>query len=235
MVPIVITPVKDSLETVKKTLQSVVDSNISVDYFVFNDFSEEATENYLRSRSSELNFKLINLKDHTNTPSPNYRTVLLMAQKMALEAGTDLIIVESDVIVESGTLEALINHKNQIKEVGMVAAITTDQQGQINFPYNHISSGAPDVISTKRSLSFCCTLLTNQFLASFDFALLKEDKDWYDVHISKQSRALGFKNLLLRSLPVLHLPHSSRPWKMEKYTNPLSYYFKKFFLKRDRI
>jgi GT2 family glycosyltransferase len=158
-----------------------------------------------------------------------------MSQKMALEAGSSLIIVESDVMVEPHTLQSLIQLQNQKQLAGMVAAVTTDQNGEINFPYNHISGTEPDIINTKRSLSFCCTLLSNQFLARFDFMELKANKDWYDVHISKKSRTLGFDNLLVKSLPVIHLPHSSRPWKMEKYKNPISYYFKKFFLKRDRI
>ena len=232
MPPIVITPVKNSLDTVKKTISAVSGSNCQFDYFVFNDFSEEETENYLTSQSADLNFKLINLKDHVDTPSPNYRTVLIMAQKMALEAGSDLIIIESDVIVRSDTIAELMDQKSKSKNIGMVAAITTDQGGKINFPYNHIASSSPDIIHTKRSLSFCCTLLSNQLLNAFDFQQLQEDKDWYDVHISKQSRAMGFENLLIKSLPVLHLPHSSRPWKMEKYKNPVSYYFKKFFPKK---
>ncbi len=235
MTPIVVTPVKNSLDTVKKTLRSVTDSSIPIDYYVFNDFSEQDTEDYLRSYADELNFNLVNLSDHVTTASPNYRTVLIMSQKMALEAGSALIIVESDVIVEPHTLQSLIQLQNQKQEAGMVAAVTTNRQGEINFPYSHISPTAPDIINTKRSLSFCCTLLSNQFLACFDFNELNEDKDWYDVHISKKSRTLGFDNFLVKSLPVIHLPHSSRPWKMEKYKNPLSYYFKKYFLKRDRI
>ncbi len=235
MTPIVVTPVKNSLDTVKKTLRSVTDSSIPIDYYVFNDFSEQDTEDYLRSYADELSFNLVNLSDHVTTASPNYRTVLIMSQKMALEAGSPLIIVESDVIVEPHTLQSLIQLQNQKQEAGMVAAVTTNQQGEINFPYSHISPTAPDIIKTKRSLSFCCTLLSNQLLASFDFNELNEDKDWYDVHISKKSRTLGFENFLVKSLPVIHLPHSSRPWKMEKYKNPFSYYLKKYFLKRDRI
>ena len=235
MIPIVVTPVKNSLETVKKTLKSVNDSSIPINYYVFNDFSEQETEDYLRSHVDEYNYKLVNLGDHVTTGSPNYRTVLIMSQQMALEAGSSLIIVESDVMVEPHTLQSLIQLQNQKQLVGMVAAVTTDQNGEINFPYNHISRTEPDIINTKRSLSFCCTLLSNQFLARFDFMELKANKDWYDVHISKKSRTLGFDNLLVKSLPVIHLPHSSRPWKMEKYKNPISYYFKKFFLKRDRI
>jgi len=40
---------------------------------------------------------------------------------------------------------------------------------------------------------------------------------------------------LLTNVPVLHLPHSSRPWKMLKYTNPLKYYWKKYTKGLDKI
>ena len=235
MSPIVITPVKNSLETVKRTINCLSKSSIDIDYYIFNDFSEQETEQYLQQHQAEFNYQLVNLSDHVETPSPNYRTVLIMAQEMAIEKNTDLVIVESDVEVQPDTLEQLVTYSKSQDSIGMVAAITTDKHGNINFPYNHISETDPEIIDTKRSLSFCCTLLTNQYLNSFDLKQLQEDKDWYDVHISKKSRSLGFRNLLLKGLPVLHLPHSSRPWKMEKYNNPVSYYFKKFFFKRDRI
>lgn len=235
MTPIVITPVKNSLDTVKQTILSVNRSNIDRNYFVFNDFSEKPTEQYLKQHADELGFNLINLSDYVQTPSPNYRTVLIMAQKMALESKCDLVLVESDVIVKSNTIKDMISFHFENPLAGMVAAITTDSHGKINFPYNHISETEPDVINTKRSLSFCCTLLSNKLLTALDFETLRTDKDWYDVHISKKSRSLGFSNYLLKNVQVQHLPHSSRPWKNEKYENPLSYYFKKFFLKRDRI
>ena len=210
-------------------------SSIDIDYYIFNDFSEPETEDYLEQHQQQFNYRLINLRDYVETPSPNYRTVLIMAQKMAIDKETDLVIVESDVSVQPNTVENLMNYARSRESLGMVAAITTDEKGNINFPYNHISATDPDIIDTKRSLSFCCTLLTNQYLNAFDLSQLQEDKDWYDVHISKKSRSLGFSNLLIKSMPVVHSPHSSRPWKMEKYRNPLSYYFKKFFLRRDRI
>lgn len=233
--PLVITPVKNSLDTVKRTVAAIANSELAVDYHIFNDFSEPETKKYLEDNQEVLGYTLINLEEHVNTPSPNYRTVLIMAREMALAQDRDLIIVESDVIVAPDTLSRLMAFKEAQEECGMVAAITVDQSGDINFPYNHISASDPDIIKTNRSLSFCCTLLTLPLLNAFDFNQLREDKDWYDVHISKKSRSLGYDNYLLKELPVQHLPHSSRPWKMEKYSNPFKYYFKKFFLKRDRI
>jgi hypothetical protein len=35
--------------------------------------------------------------------------------------------------------------------------------------------------------------------------------------------------------PVIHKPHSSRPWKLLKYSNPLSYYLQKLLKRRDKI
>jgi len=36
-------------------------------------------------------------------------------------------------------------------------------------------------------------------------------------------------------LTVWHRPHSSRPWKQLKYTNPLKYYWLKFTKGLDKI
>ena len=53
----------------------------------------------------------------------------------------------------------------------------------------------------------------------------------------RQSRERGGydRNRLLLDTQVLHQPHSSRPWKQLKYTNPLRYYWQKLTQKRDRI
>jgi predicted transcriptional regulator len=117
----------------------------------------------------------------------------------------------------------------------MVAAITTNESGKINFPYNHIKTKSKGLIGTKHRVSFCCTLLTNQLISKIDFDQLSTSKDWFDVQISKESRKMGFKNLIDTDLKVVHRPHSSRPWKKLKYENPLKYYLRKFFKKLDRI
>ena len=116
----------------------------------------------------------------------------------------------------------------------MVAAVTTDEQGQINFPYEYAQKIKTDGPCTKR-FSFCCTLLTNAFLQAYDFAQLNERKDWYDVYISRKSRQLGFVNILQVTNPVLHKPHSSRPWKQLKYSHPFLYYWNKLIHGRDKI
>jgi hypothetical protein len=116
----------------------------------------------------------------------------------------------------------------------MVAAVTTDERGAINFPYEYAKGIREDGVCRKR-FSFCCTLLTQALLQAYDFGQLDEKKNWYDVHISHVSQKLGFNNILQVSNPVLHKPHSSRPWKQLKYTHPLLYYWRKLTKGLDKI
>ena len=118
--------------------------------------------------------------------------------------------------------------------IGLITAVTRDENGRINFPYEYARRIKADGVCKKR-FSFCCTLLTNEFLKAYDFAELDPTKNWYDVHISHTAQKLGFDNILQVSNPVLHKPHSSRPWKQLKYTNPLLYYWRKLTQRRDRI
>lgn len=177
----------------------------------------------------------MHLEDITTTPSPNYKLVLEMAQKKAISKKCPLIIVESDVIVKPNTIPNLLETAKEKIDAGMVAAITVDKDDNYNFPYLHEKTKSNKTVVTSRSVSFCCTLITNNYLNKFDFKTLNEKKDWYDVYITKQSRRLGLRNYLMKGTRVLHLPHSSRPWKNMKYTNPVLYYLKKIFLRRDRI
>jgi hypothetical protein len=185
--------------------------------------------------SQAANFELINLSEVTTTPSPNYRLVLQMAQKMAISQGLPLIIVESDVEVKPETLTALVQQSRTLDCCGMVANVTVDLAGKVNFPYLNFRKSKGETIKTKHSLSFCCTLLSPELLNSYDFVELSADKHWYDVTISRKSIQLGLKNYLLLSQSVLHKPHSSRPWKQLKYSNPLKYYYKKLLKGLDRI
>ena len=91
------------------------------------------------------------------------------------------------------------------------------------------------VYPEKKHVSFCCSLLTFSFLKKYDFHLLDPEKNWHDVTISHRSLELGFVNYLFTSLPVWHRPHSSRPWKQLKYSNPLTYYWLKFTKGLDKI
>jgi hypothetical protein len=117
----------------------------------------------------------------------------------------------------------------------MAAAITTDENGAINFPYLYAKGRKPKVYDEKKRFSFCCTLLTLDYLKAFDFHQLDASKNWFDVTISHESLNKGFHNYLFINLPVLHRPHGSRPWKQLKYTNPLKYYWLKFTKGLDKI
>jgi len=232
---LIITPVKDSLNTTIETIQSIHQSEGKFLYCIYNDFSTEETTLELTQFQIQNHFELINLADFTNTPSPNYRLVLQMAQKKALELNIPLIIVESDVEVNPHTFNELIRNSNELTNCGMVAAITINQEGKINFPYLNFKSPKTDIIKTRHSLSFCCTLLTTELLKLYDFKTLSIEKHWYDVSISRKSIQLGLNNYLLTSVGVLHKPHSSRPWKQLKYQNPLKYYYQKLVKRLDRI
>jgi hypothetical protein len=232
---LVITPVKDSLETTIETVHSIKNSSGNFLYCIFNDFSSEETTAALSALSKEHQFELINLSEITKTPSPNYRLVLQMAQERALKLGLPLIIVESDVEVKPDSLSELISQSTKLPDCGMVGAITRDSEGQINFPYLNFRSTRKKIVKTRHSLSFCCTLLTADLLKQYDFQTLSAEKHWYDVSISRKSVQLGLNNYILVSEGVLHKPHSSRPWKQLKYKNPIKYYYQKLIKRLDRI
>ena len=232
---IVITPVKDSINTTLRTIEAISKSKADFEYHVFNDFSTAENTRELEKAKLNFGFNLINLSDITNTPSPNYKLVLETAQKKALACSCPLLIIESDVVIKNDTIEGLLAILKTEKDAGMVGAITIDENGNYNFPYTFEKIKRPEIVNTTHSLSFCCTLLSVDLLKQFNFETLSENKDWFDVFISKQSRKLGFNNYLSKQHEVLHLPHSSRPWKHLKYKNPILYYLKKFITKRDRI
>ena len=232
---LIITPVKDSIELTEKTIRSVMESfnKDAWNYVVYDDFSSDANAVRLDELSSELGFRVVHLKEVLTTPSPNYRFVLQMAQQEAISSDSHLVIVESDVVVNTDTFQRLQSVVRD--DVGLVAAITVDEKGEINFPYLFARKWKNVDVVTKKRFSFCCTLLTNNFLKSYDFALLNPTKNWYDVFISHKSVELGFKNILQMTNRVLHRPHSSRPWKLLKYTNPLKYYWIKYTKGFDKI
>lgn len=232
---IVITPVKDSPSTTKKTIEAICQSDCDLLFTIYNDFSQEETKKLLIGLQQKYGFQLIHLENVTNTPSPNYKLVLRMAQEQSLQLQKPLIIVESDVIVAPDTIRRLIEVAKNQQKPGMVGAITVDSKGNYNFPYSFEKIKSNQTVNTPHSLSFCCTLLTLPFLESYNFTALPQQKDWFDVTISRQSRKSGFQNYLAKGVEVLHLPHSSRPWKNLKYSNPFLYYLKKLVYKRDRI
>lgn len=234
---LVICPVKDAPESSLRTIEHLLLSQLNIPFklIVFNDFSLPENEQKLTDAAAHLHFELVHLSDHTTTPSPNYRLVLQMAQKMAINENAHLVIVESDVVVQTNTLQLMTDTLKSASNPGLVAAITTDENGVVNFPYLYARNYRKGCIATKKRLSFCCTLLSLEYLTEFDFMDLDARKNWYDVPISRKAWQLGYHNYLLTNVSVLHYPHSSRPWKQLKYTNPIRYYWKKITEKKDRI
>ena len=233
----IITPVKDSIDSTLDTVRAIMSSDIKVPftYTIYNDFSTPENTLRLEEASKEYGFQLVNLSDLTDHPSPNYLLVLQKTQQEAIEAEAGLLIVESDVTVQPNTLQSLFDGAIERKDCGMAAAITTDESGAINFPYLYAKGRKPKVYDEKKRFSFCCTLLTLDYLKAFDFHQLDASKNWFDVTISHESLNKGFHNYLFINLPVLHRPHGSRPWKQLKYPNPLKYYWLKFTKGLDKI
>lgn len=225
-------PVKDSLDTAREAIEAILqcpEANLTV----YNDFSTEENTNLLQEMASKMGFTLINWAEHTDHPSPNYRLTLQDAQQRAINDNAHLVIVESDVTVNPDTISRMAS---QVQSgIGMVAAVTSDTEGNINFPYLYATKLKGNTIETTKRFSFCCTLLSLEFLKAYSFKQLDPEKSWYDVTISHMSTHLGFRNLLMLDNKVIHRPHSSRPWKMLKYKNPLKYYWQKITRKRDRI
>ena len=226
----IIMPVKDALPMAEQAIRAIVASGYKLT--VYDDNSAKETAACLDALGEELGIRIVHISEQTDHPSPNYRWVLIDAQKECLANGKNLVIVESDVIVGDSTISKLAEAVKP--RIGLITAVTQDENGQVNFPYEYARRIKADGVCKKR-FSFCCTLLTNEFLKAYDFAELDPTKNWYDVHISHTAQKLGFDNILQVSNPVLHKPHSSRPWKQLKYTNPLLYYWRKLTQRRDRI
>ena len=232
----IIMPVKDSIEIAERAIRAIVESGHTLCVYDDNSLPENAKR--LDELASKTGIHVVHIAELTNHPSPNYRLVLQLAQQEALNEDKHLVVVESDVIVGADSLTRL---KDEVKEgVGMVAAVTMDEAEEYNFPYQYTRKWwyrryRNTTIETKKRFSFCCTLLTNELLKKADFQQLDPTKNWYDVTISHWSVNLGLKNLLMLGNSVLHLPHSSRPWKRLKYTHPLRYYWRKFTQRLDKI
>ncbi len=232
----IITPVKDSMDTAREAIRRVMASQMDIpfEYVVYNDNSTPESTSELNALADELGFALVNLSDLTEHPSPNYLLVLQTAQQKALAEEAGLLIVESDVMVEPDTFDRML--KVEDADAGLLGAVTVDREGEVIFPYQYAVKYAKDkALNTRKRISFCCTLLTPCLLNAFDFHELNPEKDWFDVFISHKTLELGLHNWLLMDVPVLHLPHSSRPWKQLKYTHPLKYYWRKFTRRQDKI
>src|SRR5690554_5106905 len=149
---LVITPVKNSIATTLETALAISKSTVALTHKIYNDFSEGETRELLEENASCIGYELIHLEDIINTPSPNYKVVLQMAQKEALERNLPLIIIESDVVVKKDTIEGLMRFYEAHQDAGLVGAITHDESGQVNFPYLKFKDIKSQVINTGRSL-----------------------------------------------------------------------------------
>lgn len=226
----IITPVKNSIDTTLQTIDAIMKSDITVhwDYTIYNDFSTDENTSILEREAEKRGFTLVNLKDLTDHPSPNYDLVLQLAQKRALAEEAGILIIESDVTVQKDTIQRLFNGTLERGDTGLAASVTVDENGAINYPYEYAVGRENQVIDEDKYFSFCCTLLSPALLSAVDFATLDPKRDWYDVTLSNISKRLGFKNYLYTNLPVWHRPHCSRPWRTLKEKNRLLYYWKKY-------
>ena len=129
--PYIIMPVKDAIDMAEISLRAIVQSGYSV--VVYDDNSSAPTCQRLNELVTELGIEIIHIAEHTNHPSPNYRWVLQHARQKALAQNQHLIIIESDVVVQPSTIQQLVEQVQP--RVGMVAAVTTNEAGNINFPY----------------------------------------------------------------------------------------------------
>lgn len=233
----IITPVKDNVPSALETARAILSSRLDAPhtYTIYNDFSTEESTRQLDKASQELGFRLVNLSDLTSHPSPNYLLVLQREQKLCLEEDAALLIVESDVVVRPETLQGLWKAAQEHADAGIVASVTVDDDGVINYPYLYAKGKENQVLDTRRHCSFCCSLLTPELLRRVDFEQLNASKSWFDVTISHRSLQEGLHNYLLTTLPVIHRPHGSRPWKQLKYKNPLKYYWLKLTKGLDKI
>ena len=233
----IITPVKDSIDSTLETVRAVLTSQLGMPftYTLYNDFSTPENTQRLEEAAREMGFQLVNLSDLTDHPSPNYLLVLQRERKLCLEEDAALLIVESDVVVRPDTLQGLWDGAQKQDNTGIAASVTVDEKGEINYPYLYAKVKENQVIDTHRHCSFCCSLLTTELLNRVDFDQLDSTKNWFDVTISHRSLEAELHNYLFTTLPVIHRPHGSRPWKQLKYTNPLRYYWRKFTKGFDKI
>ena len=73
---LVITPVKDSLDTTRKTIEAVSKAKGDFTYLIFNDFSKGDTRKFLDTNQDRYGYSVVHLEEHTQNPSPNYQLVL---------------------------------------------------------------------------------------------------------------------------------------------------------------
>ncbi len=223
---LIITPVKDSIAPAIETITRVCELKRESTYNVYNDRSLPESRTVLE-HGSILGYQVINVEDHVGTPSPNQRFILIDAQKRALDTNSHLLVIEPNALVKPNTINRLLELAEKQSNCGLIAAITADENGSVNLPYLHIKKNSSGIIKTRRRISLCCTLLTNEFLKSVDLKNLSTTERWHDRQLSKLSRRKGFQNIIDTDLKVVYLPANSRYLDMLKSEKPLKYFWKR--------
>ncbi len=229
----IVTPVKDSLNTARETIETVVAYKGDSEYLLFDDHSGDETREWLKNAATFYSLSLITAKEIGAGDSPNQWHLLQeLAQR---RKGRAILFIESDVRIEKSTIEELYEFSRNADKPGMVGAVTVDEHNAVCYPYEYVGKHTGEIVETHKRVSFCCTLITDTFLSQFPIEELHPKKSWFDVELSKKARSFGYKNYILLNQRVYHRPHSSRPWKKEKYRNPIRYYIKKLITGRDNI
>ena len=99
---LVITPVKNSIVTTLETAMAIKKSTVALTHQIYNDFSDGNTRQLLEENLSCIGYELIHLEDLIDTPSPNYKAVLQMAQKEG-KAMMTLTLVEGSSLQEASS------------------------------------------------------------------------------------------------------------------------------------
>lgn len=233
---IVMTPVKNAIDHAKNCILSVLEFLPNSTYFVIDDFSNDAEVKKLGEFVLNKPIQFIDLKKITQNPSPNYDLALGIVLKNAYENKKSVLVVESDVVLNGKAINSILQNGMLPKRPGLVGAITQNEKGEINYPYQFLNRWRwkkkikNEMIKVK-AVSFCCTLIGCEFISDIMFENWADKKGWYDLKLSRWARKLGYENFLCTT-PVLHYPHSSRPWKNEKYENFIKYYFKKWIINK---
>ena len=147
--PLIIMPVKDSLETAEQAIRAIVASGHNV--CVYDDYSSDENAARLDALQNELGIRVVHIREVLDHPSPNYRWVLNTAQREAIEKGQDLVIIESDVIVKADTIDKLIVESQKSKEKSQLihpfdVGTLLDQQGVAVRTGHHCAEPLIDTI-----------------------------------------------------------------------------------------
>ena len=70
-------------------------------------------------------------------------------RQRAISNNHHLIVVESDVIVTDSSIARMVDIAQQ-ENIGMVAAVTHDDHGKVNFPYEYAQKYSIGAIKRKK-------------------------------------------------------------------------------------